>query len=84
MKEFEYLTEPELQALMTDCGLALECMFEKHGIGERPLFVLHLFNDPKVAQYISSANRSDAIKAMRECADRLERKQDFPRVERRS
>lgn len=46
MKEFEYLTEPELQALMTDCGLALECMFEKHGIGERPLFVLHLFNDP--------------------------------------
>lgn len=35
------------------------------------------FNNPGVSNYISNANRSDMIKAMREAADRLEKKQDF-------
>lgn len=34
-------------------------------------------NEPGVSNYISNANRSDMIKALREVADRLEAKQDF-------
>lgn len=80
MKKLEHLTEPELGKLMKDCALSIECAFEVNGLSEKPLFILHVFNDPKVAQFISSANRSDAIKAMRECADRLERKDELARV----
>lgn len=79
-KEFKYLTEPELKAVMTECAFAIERAFDKHGINDKPLFILYVFNDPKIAQYISSANRSDAITAMRECADRLERKDELARV----
>jgi GH25 family lysozyme M1 (1,4-beta-N-acetylmuramidase) len=35
------------------------------------------FNNPGVSNYISNANRSDMIKALRETADRLEKRQDF-------
>lgn len=35
------------------------------------------FNTPGTSNYISNANRADMIKAMRESADRLEKKQDF-------
>ena len=73
------MTEPELGALTQTCGLALELAFESCGIAGRPRFVLLLFNDPKVTQYCSSCNRSDAIAALREAADRLEKKEDLPR-----
>jgi hypothetical protein len=35
------------------------------------------FNNPGISNYISNANRSDMIKALRETADRLEKRQDF-------
>jgi len=35
------------------------------------------FSKPGISNYISNANRSDIILAMREAADRLENKQDF-------
>jgi len=35
------------------------------------------FNEPGVSNYISNANRSDMIKALRETAERLEKKEDF-------
>lgn len=34
------------------------------------------FDAPGIANYVSNAERSDMITAMRECADRLEKKQD--------
>ena len=80
MKRLEHMTEPELSRLMKDCALSIECAFEVNGLGEKPLFILHVFNDPKLAQFVSSAHRGDAIKAMRECADRLERKEELSRV----
>jgi hypothetical protein len=46
---------------------------------EKPLFVLVLFNDPEVAQYIGNCERADAVTAMREMADRLERRDDVER-----
>lgn len=72
------MTEPELAELMNAmaCKIALVAMTEKV---ELPRFVLLLFNDPHVAQYISNCNREDTIKALREAADRLERRQDVTR-----
>ena len=35
------------------------------------------YHKPGVSNYISSANRSDMIKVLRETADRLEKNQDF-------
>lgn len=35
------------------------------------------FQYPGIANYISNANREDMIIALRECADRLENKEDF-------
>jgi hypothetical protein len=35
------------------------------------------YQRPEVANYISTANREDMIKHLRECADRLEQKEDF-------
>ncbi len=43
------------------------------------MFALVIFDDPAIAQYISSCNRADMIKAMRETADRLEKRQDVSR-----
>lgn len=34
----------------------------------------------RIGAQVCGANRSDAIKAMRECADRLERKEELARV----
>jgi hypothetical protein len=46
---------------------------------EKPQFCLLLFNDPKIAQYVCNCRREDVILAMRECAERLENKQDVTR-----
>ncbi len=35
------------------------------------------FNNPGTANYVSNAQRPDMIKALRETADRLEKKEDF-------
>ena len=38
------------------------------------------FDAPGIANYVSNGTRADIIIAMRECADRLEKKQDNARV----
>jgi hypothetical protein len=80
MKSFEDMTEPELREACTRIARAAEAQLPP-GPGPRgkALFVLLIFDDPKVAQYVSNAQRSDIIKSMRECADRLERKEDVTR-----
>ena len=80
MKCIEHMTEPELRELMQSCGAAIgEVLHNRFGYDLRPKFALVLFNDPRGAQYISSCHREDMIKALRETADRLERRQDVPR-----
>lgn len=57
-------------------GIA-EAVVEK--LPEGALFAILVFDDPKVAQYVSNAQRADIIKALREGADRLEGGEDIPR-----
>jgi hypothetical protein len=45
----------------------------------RSLFVLIVFDDPGLAQYCSNCDRSTMVQALRECADRLESREDIPR-----
>ena len=74
MKRLEDMTEPELRDLMNRCGVAV-----KRELGNTSKFALLVFDDPEIAQYISSCVRTDMIKALRETADRLERRDDIPR-----
>jgi hypothetical protein len=78
MKKLEHLTEPELSGLLKSMAKKIEDVAQSRGL-ERPLFALVLFNDPKVGQYIGNCERADIIKALRETANRLERRQDIPR-----
>jgi hypothetical protein len=80
MQKLVNMTEPELGSLMRQCGRAIITTAEGLAV-EKPLFVLLLFNDPDVAQYIANCQRSDVIKALRETADRLETNQDVVRNE---
>lgn len=83
LKALADMTEPELGELMRGCARAVDQALRVNA--ERPdhrhKFVLVIFDDPAVAQHISSCHREDMIKAMRETADRLERKQDVVREE---
>src|SRR5262249_61899681 len=76
----EDMTEPELRRLCHMEGQAVEQVAAALGV-EKPLFVLLLFNDPKIAQYVCNCRREEVIRAMRECALRLEGRQDVPRSE---
>ena len=79
-KQRRDMTEPELQAYFQLLGEATESVLppgpSRH---DKALFVLVVFDDPGLAQYVSNAEREDVIKALREMADRLERRQDVPR-----
>lgn len=77
-QRLEDMTEAELRPLLDTMGKTLELVAAKFGV-ERPYFALLLFNDPKVAQYVCNCRRADVIQAMRECADRLESREDVPR-----
>ena len=78
LKKIENMTEPELAALLSAIGQTVERVASMMNV-EKPLFALLLFNDPAVAQYIGNCDREDMIKAFREAADRLEKKEDIPR-----
>jgi hypothetical protein len=80
MRFLRDMTEPELREYFNLLAAAIEETLpggsSKKG---RALFVLLVFDEPGLAQYVSNAERRDIIKAMRETADRLEAKQDIPR-----
>ena len=78
MKNFQNMTEPELRHFCNAAGRAVVDTAASHDI-EKPMFVLVLFNDPVLGQYVSNCCREDVIKAMRETADRLEREEDVRR-----
>jgi hypothetical protein len=79
-KPLEDMTEGELSDVMIRCARAIEaCLPPGSGPRGKSMFVLVVFDDPKVAQYISSCARDSMIEAMRETADRLESREDVTR-----
>ena len=80
MLKLENMTEPELGIVMKAVAMCIETVFNQMGI-EKPMFAALVFNDPKVTQYICNCHRQDVIKAMRECADRLEGRETLERSE---
>jgi hypothetical protein len=69
------MTEPELAATMRRAADAV-----KAALPPGTLFALLAFDDPGVAQYIANCERRDVIRAMRECADRMEGRETIERV----
>lgn len=78
-RKLQDMTEPELRELMDGYHDALKAEAIVKRV-DRPQYVLLVFNDPEIAQYIATVNRSDAIKALREAANRIERNQILSRV----
>jgi hypothetical protein len=77
----EDMTEPELGELLRSCAKAVNTTLSARIVSEhKPMFALLVFNDPEVAQYISSCRRAEMIQALRECADRLERRETIERT----
>jgi hypothetical protein len=70
------MTEPELGDLMASCARKVQATLP-------PLtgFVILAFefSSPGISQYVANGQRADIVKALREAADRLERRQDVPR-----
>lgn len=73
-KRLEDLTEPELRHYFNSLAGMVEAV-----LPDGALFCLVVFSDPAIAQYVSNAERDDMIRAMRETADRLERREDVTR-----
>ena len=65
-----------LQALAVGINETLKSFFGEIGFA----LLTFEFHAPGVSNYISNAQREDMIKALRETADRLEKKQDIPPV----
>lgn len=80
MKTLRDMTEPELKRLLNAMGDQIVSVAERQSV-EKPHFALLLFNDPEIAQYVCNCNRSDVIKALRETADRLAKRETLERVE---
>lgn len=76
MRTLDNMTEPEITEYTTNCGIAIEYVAEKMDI-EQPLFIVVLFNDPRVAAYVSNCDPLTTIEAMREVANRLEKREDI-------
>lgn len=72
--------EQELRELFNAVAQHITAMLPPGaGPNGRAMFALLVFDDPKLAQYVSSCERSCMIEAMRECAGRLEQREDVRR-----
>lgn len=80
MKQLRDMTKSEMRNYFNALARAIEKILpESDNKRGKCLFVLLMFDDPSLAQYVSNAERKDITKAMREFANRLERKEDIPR-----
>lgn len=77
MKQLEDMTEPELKALTRRICNAVKERLPKQEVGFVVLY--YPVGTHGVWQYGSNCSRADMIKALRDTADILERKQDVPR-----
>lgn len=76
MMQLEDMTEPELRDLTNHVLRAVQSRLPP-GAGFCVLFWLQ--GKHQVGQYGSNCRRADMILALREAADRLERREDVPR-----
>lgn len=72
-EQLSNMTEPELKRLLTDIANYIKASTDS-------LFMVVLFDDPGVAQYISNAKREDCIKAMEETAQRFRNNETIGRA----
>lgn len=82
MKLLKDMTEPELQAYFRNLASRIESDLPPGPSNNgKCLFFLIVCEDegPGISQYVSNVRRQDAIKMLRETADRLERRQDVTR-----
>jgi len=76
----EDMDERELGEMMTRAAKAVERELPPmRGRSGRAKFALLVFDDPAVAQYVSNCERRSMIAALREAADRMERREDVVR-----
>jgi len=75
MKPINQMNKAELTELMNRLATLV-----RGNIPEKTFFMMLVGDDLSEMQYVSNSNRQDVIQAMRECADRLERKEDRPRI----
>ena len=76
LRKLEFMTEPETKEMLQTIAKSVDKVCEVLGI-EEPLFALVVFNDPKLAHFVSNCDRKSMIEAMRETANRLERKEFY-------
>jgi hypothetical protein len=80
MRALRDMTEPELKTYMRMLAEATESIMPAGpSASGRSLFVILVFDDPGLAQYVSNCDRENMVQALRECADRLESREDIPR-----
>jgi hypothetical protein len=73
-KQLHDMTEPEMRTYFNLLARATET-----ALPDGALFVLLVFDDPGIAQYVSNCSRENMVQALRETADRLEAREDIPR-----
>lgn len=80
-KAIRDMAEPELRTLCNGIAKWIENALPPREGGGPCLFLLTFTDtiDPGVAQYVSNVVRADAIKMLRETADRLEQREDVTR-----
>lgn len=72
-EQLSNMTEPELKKLLNGIADYITSSTDS-------LFMVVLFDDPGVAQYISNAKREDCIKAMEETAQRFRNNETIERA----
>lgn len=72
------MNEPKMKAMLNDVAAGITHKIMANGV-DKPLFALLIFDDPKIAQYVSNCERKCMIEALRETADRLERNEVITR-----
>lgn len=77
-KKMEHMTEPELREFCNACATQMKVVAAVFEV-EDPLFVILLFNDPEVSQYVCNCKRDTMVEALREAANRLENREDVTR-----
>lgn len=82
MKLIQDMTEPELRDYFNRLARLIEDFLPPGPSAKGKCLFFLVVNDqiePGIAQYVSNVQRSDAIKMLRETAERLETNQDVPR-----
>ena len=78
MRRLEELSHDELAQVMQLLASSFERFVKVLGI-ERMGFAILMWNHPRVVQYVSNCKRSEIVPALRELADKLERREDVER-----